>query len=182
MLSFSHVSVKTSTQQLLTVRFADLSSRMSSILLSSDRTLARRMDGMAGLVGLAASLARIPPRLPLFCFLAHRFRRLLSGGGVAGGSGVVAGRRSNPSSFSVSVAWSKTSQNLLLQMSSKACLLYLYIDVVRRDEHVKLSDKHVLNEQNTARLGQREVAACARAAIQERELQATCKPTSLRAC
>ena len=54
MLSLSHVSVKTSTQQLLTVRFADLSSRMWSILLSKDRTLAMMMEGMAGRVGLAA--------------------------------------------------------------------------------------------------------------------------------
>lgn len=72
MLSFSHVSVKTSTQQSLTVRFADLSSRMWSILLSKDRALAMMMDATAGRVGLAASLVRIPPRLLLFCFLAHR--------------------------------------------------------------------------------------------------------------
>ena len=112
MLSFSHVSVKTSTQQLLTVRFADLSSRMWSILLSKDRTLAMMMDGMAGRVGLAVSLVRIPPRLPLFCFLAHRFRRLVIGAVVAVGSGrirswvrvgsgVVTGWRSSPSSLMV---------------------------------------------------------------------------------
>ena len=72
---------------------------------------------MAGRVGLAASLARTPPRLPLFCFLAPRFRPFLSGGGVAGESGVVAGR-SSPSSFSVPVPKSRTLQNLLLRMSS----------------------------------------------------------------
>ena len=129
MLSFSYVSVKTSTQQLLTVRFADLSSRMWSILLSKDRTLAMMMDGMAGRVGLAASLVRIPPRLPLFCFLAHRFRRLLIGAVVAVGSvestvgsDVITGWRSNPSSLMVvSVVVSNTLLILLLQMSSRAC-------------------------------------------------------------
>ena len=133
MLSLSHLSVKTSTQQLLTVRFADLSSRIWSILLSKERTLAMMMDGMAGRVGLAASLARIPPRFPLFCLLAHRFRRLFIGAVVAVGSGrvhsrvrvgsgVVTGWRSNPSSLMVvSVVVSNTLLILLLQMSSRAC-------------------------------------------------------------
>ncbi len=31
-------------------------------------------NGIAGLVGLALSLARIPPRLPRFCPLSHRRR------------------------------------------------------------------------------------------------------------
>ncbi|KAI3374152.1 hypothetical protein L3Q82_006007 [Scortum barcoo] len=38
-----------------------------------ERTLDRNRDGIGGLPVLAFSLASSPPRLPLFCFRAHRF-------------------------------------------------------------------------------------------------------------
>lgn len=37
------------------------------------------MVGIAGLCGLAANLLRMPPRLPLFCFLSHRLRHFHCG-------------------------------------------------------------------------------------------------------
>lgn len=46
-------------------------------------------DGIAGLCGLALSLAWTPPRLPRLCFRSHRFRCLLIGRNVANESGVV---------------------------------------------------------------------------------------------
>ncbi|KAI9517242.1 hypothetical protein NQZ68_008501 [Dissostichus eleginoides] len=41
------------------------------------------MLGIDGLCGLTASLARMPPRLPLFCFLSDRLQRHFSSWGVA---------------------------------------------------------------------------------------------------
>lgn len=62
MLSFSHVSVKTKTQQSFTSRCANLKSCMRSILLSSERTLAIMRDGIAG---LCARLAASPDAIAL---------------------------------------------------------------------------------------------------------------------
>lgn len=91
---------------------------MWSILLSNEGTSARRIDRRAGRVGLA----RIPPCLPLFCFLSHRLRRLLSGRGVAVESGSGAGHRSIPIFFILSVCEvSKVLYIMVLPMSNKAC-------------------------------------------------------------
>ncbi len=61
-------------------------------------------DGIAGLVGLALSLARIPPRLPRFCPLSHRrcrhFVRVASVGKAAV-SGFGFSSRQRPCSFLV---------------------------------------------------------------------------------
>ncbi len=54
-------------------------------LFSRERTLTSMMDGMAGLTGLVLSLARLPPRLPRFLVLSHRFRHLLITVAPAGG-------------------------------------------------------------------------------------------------
>ena len=138
-----HLAMFQSTKQLLMSRCADLSSRMWSILLSNDRTLARMMDGMVGRFGFVARLAQIPPRLSLFCFLLHCLRHLLSGEGVAVESGVVTGRRSKPSSLSVSVCtMSKVWCGLVLPMSSRICRLYLFFVVDRRHKHIHFPYKH----------------------------------------
>ncbi len=75
MLSFSHVSVKTNIQQSLDSCCVDRLSLIKSRLFSRERTFESMSDGIAGLVGLALCLARIPPRLPRFCPLSHRRRR-----------------------------------------------------------------------------------------------------------
>ncbi len=77
MLSFSHVSVKTNTQQSLASCCVDRLSCIKSSLFSRERTFESMSVGRAGLVGLALSLARIPPRLPRFRPLSHRLRRCL---------------------------------------------------------------------------------------------------------
>ncbi len=77
MLSFSHVSVKTNTQQSLASCCVDRLSWIKSSLFSSERTFESMSVERAGLVGLALSLARIPPRLPRFRPLSHRLRRRL---------------------------------------------------------------------------------------------------------
>ncbi len=66
MLSFSHVSVKTNTQQSLASCCVDRLSCIKSSLFSRERTFESMSVGRAGLVGLALSLARIPPRLLRF--------------------------------------------------------------------------------------------------------------------
>ncbi len=75
MLSFSHVSVKIKTQQSLVSCCVDRLSWIKSSLFSRERTFENMSDGIAGLVGLALSLPRIPPCLPCFCPLPHRRRR-----------------------------------------------------------------------------------------------------------
>ncbi len=49
--------------------------KIKSSLFSRERTFESVSDGITGLVGLALSLARIPPHLPCFCPLSHRRRR-----------------------------------------------------------------------------------------------------------
>ncbi len=71
MLSISHVSVKTNTQQSLVSCCVDRLRWIKSSLFSRERTFESMSDGIAGLVGLALNLARIPPRLPRFCPLSH---------------------------------------------------------------------------------------------------------------
>jgi len=150
MLSFSHVSVKRSTQQFLTSHRAVRSSFIWSILSSRDRILAIIMGGMGGRVGLAASLALIPPCLPLFCFLSNRLWSLVSGGGVAVESGVVVGRRSNPSSLNVSFcAASRVLHSFVLLMIDRTWRPYMYSDVDRRDEYEQFPYKQFVTEQNT---------------------------------
>ncbi len=78
MLSFSHFSVKTNTQQSIASCCVDRVSWIKSSLFSRERTFESMSVGRAGLVGLALSLARIPPRLPRFRTLSHRLRRRLA--------------------------------------------------------------------------------------------------------
>ncbi len=53
----------------------DRLSWIKSSLFSREQTFESMSDGIAGLMGLALSLARIPPLLPCFCSLSHRRRR-----------------------------------------------------------------------------------------------------------
>ncbi len=104
MLSLSHVSVKTNTQQSLVSCCVDRLSLIKSSLFSRERTFESISDGIAGLVGLALSLARIPPRLPRFCPLSHRRRRRfvrVASVGEAAVSGSGFSSRQRPCSFSV---------------------------------------------------------------------------------
>ncbi len=101
---FSHVSVKTNTQQSLASCCVDRLSWIKSSLFSRERTFESMSVGRAGLVGLALSLARIPPRLPRFRPLSHRLRRCLVrvasvGEAAVSRSGSSSKRR--PRSFSV---------------------------------------------------------------------------------
>ncbi len=100
----SHVSVKTNTQQSLVSCCVDRLSLIKSSLFSRERTFESISDGIAGLVGLALSLARIPPRLPRFCPLSHRRRRRfvrVASVGEAAVSGSGFSSRQRPCSFSV---------------------------------------------------------------------------------
>ncbi|KAI4876112.1 hypothetical protein NFI96_026146, partial [Prochilodus magdalenae] len=73
MLSFSHVSVRQITAQFLISSETLILSRRRSTLLSRERTLDRKRDGIGGLSALALSLASMPARFPLFCLRSHRF-------------------------------------------------------------------------------------------------------------
>ncbi len=97
---------------------------MWSSLLSKERTFASTMVGIAGLFGLAASLARIPPRLPLFCFLSRRLWRLRSGRDAVVGVGDGVGLRSRPRSRSSSACAEFNSNNVVLPTSSRNSRLY----------------------------------------------------------
>ncbi|KAI4896474.1 hypothetical protein NFI96_032686 [Prochilodus magdalenae] len=66
MLSFSHVSVRQITAQFLISSETLILSRRRSSLLSKERTLDRKRDGIGGLSALALSLASTPARFPLF--------------------------------------------------------------------------------------------------------------------
>ncbi len=101
MLSFSHVSVKTNTQQSLASCCVDRLSWIKSSLFSRERTFESMSVGRAGLVGLALSLARIPPR---FRPLSHRLRRCLvrvASVGEAAVSRSGSSSKQRPRSFSV---------------------------------------------------------------------------------
>lgn len=167
-LSLSHVSVNTKAQQSFTFLWDERSSRMSSSLFSSERTLARTIEGMAGLCGLAASLARMPPRLPLFCFLSHRLRRIHCGRSAGVGVGDLVGLRSRPRSFSFSVSTEFNLKSLFLPMSRRSVRAYPRLHTDRRDKdlqkHCNLQDE---KHEKVVCLGEREAAACARAAILE---------------
>ncbi len=104
MLLFSHVSVKTNTQQSLASCCVDRLSWIKSSLFSRERTFESMSVGRAGLVGLALSLARIPPRLPRFRPLSHRLRRCLvrvASVGEAAVSRSGSSSKQRPRSFSV---------------------------------------------------------------------------------
>ncbi len=104
MLSFSHVSVKTNTQQSLASCCVDRLSCIKSSLFSRERTFESMSVGRAGLVGLALSLARIPPRLPRFRPLSHRLRRCLvrvASVGEAAVSRSGSSSKQRPRSFSI---------------------------------------------------------------------------------
>ncbi len=104
MLLFSHVSVKTNTQHSLGSCCVVRQGRIGSSLFSSECTFDSRIVGRAGLVGLAFSLARMPPRLLCLCPLSHRLRHLLVRVAAVGES-VVSGSdlrsKQRPLSFSV---------------------------------------------------------------------------------
>ncbi len=68
---------KTNTQQSLASCCVDRLSWIKSSLFSRERTFDSMSVGRAGLVGLALSLTRIPPRLPRFRPFSHRLRRCL---------------------------------------------------------------------------------------------------------
>ncbi len=107
MLLFSHVSVKTNTQQSLASCCVDRLSWIKSSLFSRERTFESMSVGRAGLVGLALSLARIPPRLPRFRPLSHRLRRCLvrvASVGEAAVSRSGSSSKQRPRSFSVAPA------------------------------------------------------------------------------
>ncbi len=104
MLLFSHVSVKTNTQQSLASCCVDRLSWIKSSLFSRERTFESMSVGRAGLVGLALSLARIPPSLPRFRPLSHRLRRCLvrvASVGEAAVSRSGSSSKQRPRSFSV---------------------------------------------------------------------------------
>lgn len=73
-LSLSHVSVKTKMQQSLNSHCLVHWSQMYSSLLSSEQMFESRMNGRAGRLGFALTIAQTPACLLCFCFLAHCFR------------------------------------------------------------------------------------------------------------
>lgn len=75
----SQVSVMIAAQ--LSILRETILSRISSSLLISHRTLARKRLGRAGLCGLACSFARSPLRLPRFCLQCFLSPRQKNGGG-----------------------------------------------------------------------------------------------------
>ncbi len=104
MLSFSHVSVKTNTQESLVSCCVDRLSLIKSSLFSRERTFECMSDGIAGLVELALSLAHISPLLLHFCPLWHRRRRCfvrVASVDEAAVLGFGFGSRQRPCSFSV---------------------------------------------------------------------------------
>lgn len=76
MFSCSQVSVITVMQ--LPIRLLTSHSFISSILLTRERVLARKMLGTAGLCGVAVSFALMPARLPRFWRLLQRRRHFFS--------------------------------------------------------------------------------------------------------
>ncbi len=124
------------------------------------------MVGIAGLCGLAASLAWIPLRLPLFCFLSRHLWRLRCGRDAVVGVGDGVGLRSRPRSRSSSACAKFNSKNVVLPTSSRNSRLYARFKIDRRDEDVQ---KHCYSQdkkhENTVLSGEREAAASARAAI-----------------
>ena len=72
MLSFSHVSTSTITQQFLSSSWPRRN-RNRSILLSSAQTFDKKREGIGGLRTPALILAISPALLPRFCLLARRF-------------------------------------------------------------------------------------------------------------
>ncbi len=92
------------TQQSLASCCVDRLSCIKSSLFSRERTFESMSVGRAGLVGLALSLARIPPRLPRFRPLSHRLRRCLvrvASVGEAAVSRSGSSSKQRPRSFSI---------------------------------------------------------------------------------
>ncbi len=93
------------TQQSLASCCVDRLSWIKSSLFSRERTFESMSVGRAGLVGLALSLARIPPCLPRFRPLSHRLRcRLVRVASVGEAAVSRFGFRSKPRPCSFSAA------------------------------------------------------------------------------
>ncbi len=119
-----------------------------SSLFSSERTFESMSDGIAGLVGLALSLARILPRLPGFCHLSHRWRRRFARVASVGEAAVSEfGFSSRPRPYSFSVVTGESWCFLYaLPISRRLWCFRVFIwwfwDKVRQfeDEEMSLTD------------------------------------------
>lgn len=135
MLLLSHVSIKMKAQQSLISRWVVSCSLCRSTLPSKEGTLERRMDGRAGRLGLAFSLAQMPALFPYFLCLAHcyqrpLFRPMASGNTSVPGPGLCSDPMSHSSSCNSSFILpelSSVQQNLtMIDMYSSASNVNLF--------------------------------------------------------